>query len=73
MQCAPQYDKSEEEAVNGFVAGLAGSALRDEPDFHIASKKRTIRLSANSGSYEVYIYTACWYFNHNRHVSLLHA
>jgi len=49
------YDKAEEEAVNGFVAGLAGSALHDESDVNlsgITSKKRTIRLSANSGSYE---------------------
>lgn len=42
--------------MNGFVAGLAGSALHDEPDINGpvgATKQRTIRLSANSGSYEV--------------------
>ncbi|KAL5269123.1 hypothetical protein ACHWQZ_G002825 [Mnemiopsis leidyi] len=49
------YDKAEEDAVNGFVAGLAGSGLHDSPDQNVtglSSKKRTIRLSANSGSYE---------------------
>ena len=46
--------------MNGFVAGIAGTGLHDSGISNLGSSKRTVRLSANSNSFDVSIVWGRW-------------